>query len=131
MRDSIRKFSIGIAGTTLAIAFGLVVSYVFSDGKCQVYLCLSGIELVFAVVVLALGNLPVLVLNGIYWRRYGAPRWLRNVVVLQSLFALGCLFYVGKIVFYERPPSGLPAPLYEHPPPPAHVDGQPPDPPTL
>jgi len=49
--------------------------------------------------VLAAGNLLVLALNLLYWRLYGAPRWLRWVVVVQAVPAAATLVLAGMQLY--------------------------------
>ncbi|TDV25381.1 hypothetical protein C7405_12353 [Paraburkholderia caballeronis] len=82
--------SLGLASVTLIIALALWVTDIrlFSpDAQVGRYL---------AIFILACGNLLVLILNGIYWWRYGAAPWFRNLVVIQGLLALGSVIPVAR-----------------------------------
>ncbi|WP_157648878.1 ankyrin repeat domain-containing protein [Burkholderia ubonensis] len=82
MKKFLRVCSLGITCLTLAIALVLWITDVrlFSP-DVQV-----GRNL--AIFILAFGNVIVLVLNGAYWWRYGAPPWFRFVAVIQGLLLL-------------------------------------------
>lgn len=58
-----------------------------------------GLAMALGWLVLAAGNLLVLVLNLLYWRLYGAPRWLRAVVAAQALPAVATLVLAGVQLF--------------------------------
>lgn len=77
-----------VALAALALGGGLVLSE--SHGGM-----FAGLAAALGWLVLGAGNLLVLVLNLLYWRLYGAPRWLRGIIAVQVLPALATLALAG------------------------------------
>jgi len=92
MKTVLAALIVFVALAVLALGGALVLSE--SHGGM-----FPGLAAALGWLVLAAGNLLVLLLNLLYWRLYGAPRWLRAVMAVQALPAAATLVLAGMQLF--------------------------------
>jgi hypothetical protein len=92
MKSVLAALIVLVALAALALGGALVLSE--SHGGM-----FPGLAMALGWLVLAAGNLLVLALNLLYWRLYGAPRWLRAIVAVQALPAAATLALAGMQLF--------------------------------
>jgi len=92
LKAALLVLSAGVAATVVIGAIALLSSN--SGGGF-----FPGLGAAFAIVLVGIGNVLVLLFNGIYWLRFGAPTWLRVMVAIQILPALGCVWMIGQHLY--------------------------------
>src|SRR3546814_6745619 len=85
----------------VSLSLGLTMVFTESHGSP-----FPGLLALLGELLLAAANILVLLLNLLYWKLYGAPRWLRIVIWIQVVPALATLALVSVQIYQNCSKAG-------------------------